>query len=43
MNDEGHTQLGCGFLEPVYQEAMEMELAARNIPFRPQVELGICG
>jgi GxxExxY protein len=36
-----HTQLGCGFLEPVYQEAMEIELAARNIPFRPQVELGI--
>src|SRR5262245_40203402 len=38
---EVHTQLGCGFLEPVYQEAMEIELAARNIPLRPQVELGV--
>ena len=38
---EVHRELGCGFLEPVYQEAMEMELAARGIVFRPQVELGI--
>ena len=38
---EVHSQLGCGFLEPVYQEAMEVELASRNIPFKRQVELGI--
>lgn len=24
---------GCGFLEPVYQECMEIELAHQNIPF----------
>lgn len=38
---EVHRELGCGFLEPVYQEAMEIELASRNVPFKRQVELGI--
>lgn len=38
---EVHTILGCGFLEPVYQEAMCHELAARDIPFLPQVELPV--
>ncbi|MCE9563409.1 MAG: GxxExxY protein [Planctomycetes bacterium] len=38
---EVHGQLGCGFLEAVYQEALEIELVARGIPFRPQVELPI--
>jgi GxxExxY protein len=28
--------LGRGFLEPVYQEALEIELARRNIPFEAQ-------
>lgn len=28
-----HKELGCGFLEKVYQEALEMELSAANIPF----------
>ena len=28
--------LGSGFLEPVYQEALEIELARRNIPFEAQ-------
>ncbi len=39
---EVHRQLGCGFLEAVYQEALEIELAARDIPFRAQVELPVC-
>jgi GxxExxY protein len=38
---EVHNQLGCGFLEAVYQEAMERELAIRGLPFRRQVELPV--
>jgi GxxExxY protein len=36
---EVYYQLGCGFLEPIYQEAFEIELARRGIPFEPQCEL----
>jgi GxxExxY protein len=36
-----HKELGSGFLEAVYQEAMEMELGWRGIPFEPQKELCI--
>ena len=32
---------GCGFLEAVYQECLEIELTARNIPFVAQPELHI--
>ena len=38
---EVHTQLGCGFLVPVYQEALAMELTLRNIPYNREVELPI--
>ena len=34
-------QLGRGFLEPVYQEAMEIELRERCIPFESQRRLTI--
>src|ERR1700730_4431400 len=38
---EVHKQLGCGFLEPVYQEALAVELAPRNVPFRREVRLPV--
>ena len=38
---EVHKELGCGFLEPVYQEALELELADRKIPFRAQAEMPV--
>jgi len=38
---EVHRILGCGFLEAVYQEAFEMELNLRGIPYRREVELPI--
>ena len=34
-------QLGRGFHEPVYQEAFEIELGRRGIPFKPQCEVAI--
>jgi GxxExxY protein len=38
---EVHKRLGCGFLEPVYQEALAIELAGRKIPFRREVKLPV--
>jgi len=38
---EVHKELGCGFHEPVYQEAMGMELSLQGIPFQKEVELPI--
>ncbi len=36
-----YNQLGIGFLEPVYQEALEIELQRRGIPFEREKELTI--
>ena len=38
---EVHNELGAGFLEAAYQEAMEIEMTARSIPFVPQCDLRI--
>ena len=38
---EVHRQLGPGFLEAVYQEAMALELKARDVPYLREVELPI--
>jgi GxxExxY protein len=38
---EIHQQLGCGFLEAVYHQAMMLELTARAIPYQREVPLVI--
>jgi GxxExxY protein len=38
---EVHNQLGCGFLEAVYEEALTMEFQMRAIPFEQQKVLHI--
>ncbi len=38
---EVHKELGCGFLEPVYQEAMGFELGDREIPSKAECNLAI--
>ena len=38
---EVHKQLGVGFLEAVYQEALALEMSNRNIPFAREVRLPI--
>jgi GxxExxY protein len=39
---EVHKELGSGFLEGVYQDAMELELADRKVDFEPRKELAVC-
>ncbi len=36
---EVYNEMGCGFVEPVYQECLEMELELQQIPFDRKVEL----
>jgi GxxExxY protein len=38
---EVHKQLGGGFLEPVYQEALAIEFKELNLPFEREVQLPI--
>ena len=38
---EVHKQLGCGFLEPVYQEALAIEFSKRGISYRREVSLPV--
>jgi len=36
---EVYREMGCGFLEAVYQECLERELAVQDIPFTAQADL----
>ena len=36
-----HKELGCGFLEAVYQEALSLEFNHKNIPFIEQKQIRI--
>ncbi|MEI7646041.1 MAG: GxxExxY protein [Chloroflexales bacterium] len=38
---EVYNQLGCGFLEAVYQEALNIEFTTRNVPFCAQQPIQI--
>jgi GxxExxY protein len=38
---EVYRTLGCGFLEAVYQKALEVEFTQRNIPFTSQKEIEV--
>lgn len=38
---EVHRQLGCGFLEAVYQEAFALELKNRGVPFSRELKFPV--
>jgi GxxExxY protein len=38
---EVHRELGPGFLEAVYQEALDIEMASRQVPFNSQTLISI--
>src|SRR5215831_19802718 len=38
---EVYREKGCGFLEPVYQECLEIEMRLQGVPFVPQRPLAL--
>jgi GxxExxY protein len=38
---EVYKEKGCGFVEPVYQECLELELGLQGMAYQPQVRLGL--
>ncbi len=38
---EVYKEMGCGFVEAVYQECLEIEFDSRSIPFRSQQRLAL--
>ena len=38
---EVHRQLGCGFSEPIYHEALTLELLSRQIPFTSEIRFRV--
>jgi len=38
---EVHRQLGCGFLEPVYQDALAIEFQNRAIPYNRELKFPV--
>ena len=38
---EVYKEKGCGFLEPMYQECLELEFGLQGIAFQPQVALAL--
>ncbi|MDL2239314.1 GxxExxY protein [Bacteroidales bacterium OttesenSCG-928-L14] len=38
---EVHNELGCGFFEAVYHEALEIELLTQEIPFKKEEKIEI--
>ncbi len=38
---EVHSELGCGFLEAIYQEALELLFMDTEIPFEREVQLSV--
>jgi GxxExxY protein len=38
---EVYKEKGCGFLEPVYQECLELEFSSQGLPFKPKAQLSL--
>jgi len=38
---EVYKEKGCGFVEPVYQECLELELASQGVEFLAQKQIGL--
>lgn len=39
---EVYNEMGCGFLESVYQECLGWEMGLQNIPYKAQYKLKLC-